>query len=101
MHREAAARYDAYADTRTDGALLGPSPPAGRRRPFPAEALAAVLAAAASSSISATDERAERYGTAFPARNLHLVASATVRGRDPLSLARTATLLGLERAGGK
>jgi UDP-N-acetylglucosamine--N-acetylmuramyl-(pentapeptide) pyrophosphoryl-undecaprenol N-acetylglucosamine transferase len=61
---------------------------------FPAEALAAVLARRAIVVDLVTDERAERYGTAFPARNLHLVASATVRGRDPLSLARTATLLG-------
>jgi UDP-N-acetylglucosamine--N-acetylmuramyl-(pentapeptide) pyrophosphoryl-undecaprenol N-acetylglucosamine transferase len=62
---------------------------------FPAEALAAVLARRGIVVDLVTDERAERYGTAFPARNLHLVASATVRGRDPFSLARTATLLGV------
>jgi UDP-N-acetylglucosamine--N-acetylmuramyl-(pentapeptide) pyrophosphoryl-undecaprenol N-acetylglucosamine transferase len=62
---------------------------------FPAEALAAVLARRGILVDLVTDERAERYGTAFPARNLHLVASATVRGRDPFSLARTATLLGV------
>ena len=31
----------------------------------------------------------------FPARRIHIVTSATVRGRDPVSLARTAALLGI------
>ena len=34
---------------------------------------------------------------AFPARHIHVITSATVRGRDPVSLARTAALLGLGR----
>ena len=37
----------------------------------------------------ATDARAARYGGAFPPRSVHVIPSATVRGRDPLSLAQT------------
>jgi UDP-N-acetylglucosamine--N-acetylmuramyl-(pentapeptide) pyrophosphoryl-undecaprenol N-acetylglucosamine transferase len=62
---------------------------------FPAEALAQVLASRGVTVELATDERAERYGQKFPARHIHLVTSATVRGRDPLSLARTAGMLGI------
>ncbi|MCC6887311.1 MAG: undecaprenyldiphospho-muramoylpentapeptide beta-N-acetylglucosaminyltransferase [Hyphomicrobiales bacterium] len=62
---------------------------------FPAEALAEALAARAISIELATDERAERYGKRFPAREVHIVSSATVRGRDPIALARTATMLGV------
>jgi UDP-N-acetylglucosamine--N-acetylmuramyl-(pentapeptide) pyrophosphoryl-undecaprenol N-acetylglucosamine transferase len=42
----------------------------------------------------ATDVRGGRYGGKFPARQVHVVPSATVRGRNPLSLARTAAVLG-------
>jgi UDP-N-acetylglucosamine--N-acetylmuramyl-(pentapeptide) pyrophosphoryl-undecaprenol N-acetylglucosamine transferase len=62
---------------------------------FPAEALATALARRSLTVDLATDERAERYGKAFPARHVHLIASATVRGRDPVSLARTAAMLGI------
>ncbi len=62
---------------------------------FPAEALAAVLTRRAFTVDLATDERAERYGKTFPARHIHVIASATVRGRDPVSLARTAAMLGI------
>ncbi|MCZ7642267.1 MAG: UDP-N-acetylglucosamine--N-acetylmuramyl-(pentapeptide) pyrophosphoryl-undecaprenol N-acetylglucosamine transferase [Pseudorhodoplanes sp.] len=67
---------------------------------FPAEALAAALAERGVRVALATDSRAARYGGHFPADAVHVVPSATVRGRDPLSLARTAgTLaLGLARA---
>ena len=61
---------------------------------FPAEALAAALATRGAAVDLATDERATRYGTRFPARETHLVPSATFRGRDPLSLARTVSVLG-------
>jgi UDP-N-acetylglucosamine--N-acetylmuramyl-(pentapeptide) pyrophosphoryl-undecaprenol N-acetylglucosamine transferase len=61
---------------------------------FPAEALAESLRERGMTVDLATDERAERYGKRFPAREIHVVASATVRGRDPISLARTATMLG-------
>jgi UDP-N-acetylglucosamine--N-acetylmuramyl-(pentapeptide) pyrophosphoryl-undecaprenol N-acetylglucosamine transferase len=62
---------------------------------FPAEALAEALRRRRIVIDLATDERAERYGMAFPARRVHIVTSATVRGRDPVSLARTAALLGI------
>jgi UDP-N-acetylglucosamine--N-acetylmuramyl-(pentapeptide) pyrophosphoryl-undecaprenol N-acetylglucosamine transferase len=62
---------------------------------FPAEALAQALAARGITVDLATDSRAERYGQKFPARHIHVIASATVRARDPISLARTAALLGI------
>jgi len=62
---------------------------------FPAEALAEALKRRGILVDLATDERAERYGTRFPARETHVIASETVRGRDPLSLARTVGRLGL------
>ncbi len=61
---------------------------------FPAEALAAVLARRDVIIDLATDDRATRYGGKFPARALHVIPSETIRGRDPLSLARTAGVLG-------
>ena len=66
---------------------------------FPAEALAAALGRRGIVVDLATDERAERYGMTFPARRIHIVTSATVRGRDPVSLARTAALLDPEGEG--
>jgi UDP-N-acetylglucosamine--N-acetylmuramyl-(pentapeptide) pyrophosphoryl-undecaprenol N-acetylglucosamine transferase len=65
---------------------------------FPAEALSAALARRGVTVDLATDERASRYGGAFPARATHVIASATIRGRDPISLAKTAGLLGLGTA---
>ncbi len=62
---------------------------------FPAEALAHALARRGVTVDLATDERAERYGSRFPARDIHLIASETVRARNPLSLARTAAMLGV------
>ena len=61
---------------------------------FPAEALAAALTRRGVSVDLATDERAERYGSRFPARQIHLIPSETVRGRNPLSLVRTGAVLG-------
>jgi len=61
---------------------------------FAAEALAEALARRSVATALATDDRAERYGRAFPARDIHVITSATVRGRDPLSLMRTAAMLG-------
>jgi UDP-N-acetylglucosamine--N-acetylmuramyl-(pentapeptide) pyrophosphoryl-undecaprenol N-acetylglucosamine transferase len=58
---------------------------------FPAEALAVVLGKRGVTVDLATDVRAAHFQ--FPARDVHLIPSATVRGRDPLSLARTAWLL--------
>ena len=56
---------------------------------FPAQALAVALARRGVTVDLATDERATRYGQDFPARETHVIPSATIRGRDPLALART------------
>lgn len=58
---------------------------------FPAESLAVVLEKRGVTVDLATDTRAAHFK--FPARNVHLIPSATVRGRDPVSLARTAIAL--------
>ena len=60
---------------------------------FPAEALAAALASRGLQVDLATDKRAARYGNRFPARHVHIIPSETVRGRDPLSLARSTAIL--------
>ncbi len=62
---------------------------------FPAEALAVALAARGIAVDLATDERAAHFGQKFPARQTHIIQSATVRGRDPFSLARTGLRLAL------
>jgi UDP-N-acetylglucosamine--N-acetylmuramyl-(pentapeptide) pyrophosphoryl-undecaprenol N-acetylglucosamine transferase len=59
---------------------------------FPAEALTHALIRRGVMVDLATDERAARYGE-FPGRAVHVIPSATVRGRDPLSLARTGAML--------
>jgi len=58
---------------------------------FPAEALAVVLAKRGLTVDLATDHRAAHFK--FPARSVHLVPSATLRGRDPVSIVKTAALL--------
>ena len=58
---------------------------------FPAESLAVVLNKRGITVDLATDVRAAHFE--FPARNVHLIPSATVRGRDPLALARTGLML--------
>jgi UDP-N-acetylglucosamine--N-acetylmuramyl-(pentapeptide) pyrophosphoryl-undecaprenol N-acetylglucosamine transferase len=58
---------------------------------FPAEALSAALARQNVEIALATDTRAAKFGDKFS--QVHVVPSATVRGRDPLSLARTAATL--------
>jgi len=60
---------------------------------FPAEALAIVLQKRGATVDLATDQRAAHFK--FPARNVHLIPSATLRGRDPVSMARTASMLSL------
>jgi UDP-N-acetylglucosamine--N-acetylmuramyl-(pentapeptide) pyrophosphoryl-undecaprenol N-acetylglucosamine transferase len=62
---------------------------------FPAEALAEALARRGIAIDLATDARGGRYGGKFPARQVHVIASATIRGRNPLALARTGAMLGL------
>jgi UDP-N-acetylglucosamine--N-acetylmuramyl-(pentapeptide) pyrophosphoryl-undecaprenol N-acetylglucosamine transferase len=60
---------------------------------FPAEALAAALARRGIEVELATDARAAHFARNFPAKHLHVVESATLRGRDPWNLARTAAVL--------
>jgi UDP-N-acetylglucosamine--N-acetylmuramyl-(pentapeptide) pyrophosphoryl-undecaprenol N-acetylglucosamine transferase len=62
---------------------------------FPAEALAEALRRRGVTIDLATDERATRYGHDFPARTTHVIPSATIRGRDPLSMAKTFGALGI------
>ncbi|SDO95183.1 UDP-N-acetylglucosamine-N-acetylmuramylpentapeptide N-acetylglucosamine transferase [Phyllobacterium sp. YR620] len=56
---------------------------------FPAQALAHELIARDWEVHLATDDRAERFTGAFPAKAIHVVRSATIGGRNPFSLART------------
>jgi UDP-N-acetylglucosamine--N-acetylmuramyl-(pentapeptide) pyrophosphoryl-undecaprenol N-acetylglucosamine transferase len=61
---------------------------------FPAEALAAALSQRGVAVHLATDRRAARYGGALPEDAVHIIASATLRGRNPIALAQTAAALG-------
>lgn len=56
---------------------------------FPAEALAHELIERGWEIHLATDDRAERFAGSFPAKEIHVVRSATIAGRNPISLART------------
>lgn len=60
---------------------------------FPAEALATVLKARGISVDLATDKRAAPFAEFFPAERIHILPADTLRGRDPISLARTAVRL--------
>jgi len=61
---------------------------------FPAEALAAALGKRGVAVELVTDSRAARHAGAFPAAAVHVIPSATIRGRDPFSLAKTGSMLG-------
>ena len=61
---------------------------------FPAEALAAALAKRNVAVALATDARAARHAGAFAAAGVYVIPSATIRGRNPFSLAKTGTMLG-------
>ncbi len=67
---------------------------------FPAEALAAALTRRGVIVDLATDARGGRYRGTFPARQVHVIPSETVRSRNPIALARTGAILigGLVRA---
>jgi len=56
---------------------------------FPAEALAHEMIARGWEVHLVTDDRAERFAGAFPAKSIHVVRSATIGGRNPFALART------------
>src|SRR3954470_8343481 len=60
---------------------------------FPAEALAAALKKRNVAVGLLTGSRAAQHAGAF-ASDIHIIPSATIRGRDPLSLAKTGALLG-------
>ena len=60
---------------------------------FPAEALAAALAKRNVAVELVTDSRAARHAGAF-AGAVHVIPSATIRGKNPISLARTGGVLG-------
>ena len=61
---------------------------------FPAVALAGVLAERGIAVHLATDRRAVQFGDAFSNDAIHVIASATVRSRNPVALAQTAAMLG-------
>jgi UDP-N-acetylglucosamine--N-acetylmuramyl-(pentapeptide) pyrophosphoryl-undecaprenol N-acetylglucosamine transferase len=63
---------------------------------FPAEALAVVLEKRGATVDLATDTRASHFK--FPARAVHVIPSATLRGRNPVALVHTAALLALGTA---
>jgi UDP-N-acetylglucosamine--N-acetylmuramyl-(pentapeptide) pyrophosphoryl-undecaprenol N-acetylglucosamine transferase len=67
---------------------------------FPAEALQAALVKRGISVALATDSRAAGHAGAFPASAVHVIPSATIRGRNPIALAKTGGVLtyGLLRA---
>ncbi len=58
---------------------------------FPAEALSAALSKRGIAAVLATDNRAAKFGEHF--KSLYVVPSATIRGRDPISLMRTGATL--------
>lgn len=60
---------------------------------FPAEALSAALSARGYAIELFTDERAQKYGAAFPARAIHIVPSASPRGQGLLARAAAAFAL--------
>ncbi|MEL6290267.1 MAG: undecaprenyldiphospho-muramoylpentapeptide beta-N-acetylglucosaminyltransferase [Pseudomonadota bacterium] len=61
---------------------------------FPAQALAEVLIARGYRTVLATDHRRSYRPGDFPAEATHIIPSATVGGRSPVSLAKTGLTLG-------
>ena len=68
---------------------------------FPAEALACALTQRGIAVDLATDVRVARYRQSFPARQIHVIPSETLRGRNPLRLATTAAWLSIASAVGR
>ena len=56
---------------------------------FPAFALAEELGRRGITVDLVTDERGDKYGTGFPAREIHTVSSATLGGKSPLAMGKT------------
>jgi len=65
---------------------------------FPAEALAHALAARGLAVELVTEERALRYGGAFPARAMHVIPAGTPRGGSLLAKAQAVARLALGTA---
>jgi UDP-N-acetylglucosamine--N-acetylmuramyl-(pentapeptide) pyrophosphoryl-undecaprenol N-acetylglucosamine transferase len=61
---------------------------------FPAEALAAALGKRGIAVELVTDSRAAHHAGTFPASAVHVIPSATIRGRNPFSLAKSGSVLG-------
>src|SRR5690606_36273577 len=60
---------------------------------FPAYALAEELGRRGALVDLVTDLRGDRYGTEFPARAVHRIASATLTSKAPTAIARTGWML--------
>jgi UDP-N-acetylglucosamine--N-acetylmuramyl-(pentapeptide) pyrophosphoryl-undecaprenol N-acetylglucosamine transferase len=60
---------------------------------FPAQAAAVALRKHGARVALAADERVEHYSGDFPADSVHVIPSATLRGRNPLAYVRTAAVL--------
>lgn len=76
---------------RTDSVLLAAGGTGGHL--FPAFALAQELGRRGIAVDLVTDMRGDKYGSDFPARQIYRVPSATVAGKDPVSLAKTGVTL--------
>ncbi len=57
---------------------------------FPAQALASELNRRGWTVDLATDKRVDKISSDFPARTVHLISAATISGKNPVALARTA-----------
>lgn len=61
---------------------------------FPAQSLSEELQKRGFAVELMTDQRTDRFTGSFPARNIHEIPSATLRGRSPVSIAKTIWTLG-------